>query len=226
MVGRIQCKQERGRSHPREERFSGLPVLTAELFVQAGAGERRLEHRMNRVEQMFRRAGICRVLLPSRFPYRRQLSFLHPVDPMPLYRAAADLLVQETLRRKGIPLCGARVALAAPRLCPELRAAAERLCPTVRELRIDVPGEEGEAFARYLQYEFGVPVVPRQLAVDTVAAFGETGEEADLCLWGEREICLRAAGLDLPEEIEQPLLALLWERGSVKRDALRVINLP
>ena len=31
---------------------------------------------------------------------------------------------------------------------------------------------------------------------------------------------------ELPEEIEQPMLALLWERGRVRRETLQVINLP
>ncbi len=226
MVGRIQYKRERGRSQPRSESVCGLTVLTVDLCEPEGLGQKKLDRRIRKLEQTFRGAEISRVIVPNSFPYCEQLTLVRPVDPMPFYRAAADLLVLDLLRQKGIPPGVAKAALAGPRICPELCAAAERLCRTVRKLRIDVPGEEGADFSRYLQYEFGVPVVPRTAAVDAVVAFGETGEEADLCLWGKSEVCLRVEGVELPEEIEQSVLALLWEQGRVKREQIRVTNLP
>lgn len=226
MVGRIQCRAQRGRSRPQTESLCGLVVLTAGLYAPENVGRELPARRIRTLERLFCRAEIRRVILPDRFPYRERLSLIRPVDPMPLYRATADLLALELLRKKGILLREARAALAGPRLCPELCAAAERLCPTVREVRIDVPGEEGERFARYLHREFGVPVVPRTAAAHAVIAFGQTGGAADLCLWGESGIRLGAEGLSLPEGIDQPLLALLWEQGRVKRESLRVRNLP
>lgn len=226
MVGWIRYSRGGGRSQPQTEVLYGMTVLTMPFYEPDGSRQKRVERSLRKLEQAFRRAGISRVIVPDNFPYRDCLGLIRPVGPMPLYRAAADLLTLEVLHRKGIPPGGARAVLAGPRLCPELCGAAERLCSVVRELRIDVPGEEGEDFSRYLQHEFGVPVIPRTVSVDAVIAFGETGEPSDLRLWGEGGIRLGAEGLELPEEIGQPVLALLWERGRVKREKLRVINLP
>jgi hypothetical protein len=203
-----------------------MTVLAIPFYEQEGLGAKKLTRRIRTLEQTFRRAEVSRVIVSDDFPYWDRLALVRPVSPVPLFRGVADLLMLDLLRRKGIPPGGARAALAGPRLCPELCGAAERLCTTVRELRIDVPGEKGERFARYLQYEFGVPVVPRTAAVDVAITFGETGEAADLCLWGSPKIRLGVEGVNLPEEIAQPVLALLWEQGRVKREELQVINLP
>ena len=226
MVGWIQYKSERGRSHPQTEVISGITVLALPFYEPDGLGQKKLKRRIRKLEQSFRRAEISRVIVPEQYPYRDCLTLVRPVDPMPLYRAVADLLVLDILKRRGISPGEARVALAGPRLCPELCAAAERLCRNVRELRIDVPGEEAGDFMRHLRYEFGVPVVPRTVAVDATAAFEKCGEAADLQLWGDCRIRLRSEGIELPEKIEQSVLALLWEQGRVKREKLRVINLP
>lgn len=226
MVGLIRYKRERVKSRPQIESFHGINVLAADLYAPEEGRQKRVERRIRKLEKFFCEAEISRVIVPERFPYREQFSLVRPVSPRPLYRAMADLLALGVLERKGIRPGEARAALAGPRLCPELRAAAERLCPVVRELRIDVPGKEGEDFALYLQYEYGVPVVPRGMAADAVISFGETGEEADLRLWDCSGIRLGAEGVELPEEIEQPMLALLWEQGRVKREKIRVINLP
>ena len=226
MVGWIQYRKGRGRSRPQTEVLSGMTVLALPFYEPEDLGQKKLTRRIRMLEQAFRRAEVSRVIVPDDFPYRDHLGLIRPVEPMLLYRGAADLLVLEILRRRGIQPGGARAALAGPRLCPELCGAAERLCAVVRELRIDVPGEEGEDFARYLQHEFGVPVVPRRLAVDAVIAFGETGEPSDLCLWGSPGIRFGVEGVELPEEIAQPVLELLWEQGRVEREELQVINLP
>lgn len=226
MVGWVQYRKGRGRNGSQTEVLAGMTVLALPLYEPDGADRKKLERRIRKMEHTFRREEVSRVILPDDFPCRDRLALVRPVNPILLYRGVADLLTLELLRRKGIPPGGARAALAGPRLCPELCGAAERLCADVRELRIDVPGEEGEDFARYLQYEFGVPVVPRTAAADAVIAFGETGEAADLCLWGEPGIRLSVEGMKLPENVEQPVLELLWEQGRVKREKFRVINLP
>ncbi len=222
MVGQIKFCGERGRSRGEVETIGGLSVLTCGLYDRGKGTERRLR----RLEQLFRRAEVTRVILPDGFPHRDRLELMRPVDPMPLYRGAADLLVLKVLERKGVPPQTALAALSAPSLSPELCAAARNLCRSVRRLRIDVPGEEGEAFSYRLHREFGIPILPSTAPVDASAAFGDTGATSDLRLYGQSGIRLRAEGLDLPEEIEQPVLQLLWERGIIKREQLQVINLP
>lgn len=225
MVGRILCQAQRGQSRPQAEVLYGLTMLTVGLYLPENGEQELPERRIRAMERAFCRAGISRVIFPERFSGRERPLRVRPVDPMPLYRASAELLALELLRDRKISCRGARVALAGPRLCPELCTAAERLCQTVREVQIDVPGEEGERFARCLQQKFGVPVVPRRATADAAIAFGATGRAADLCLWGKSRIRLEAAGLSLPEEIEQPLLMLLWEQGRIKRETLHVRNL-
>lgn len=226
MVGWIQYRRGRGQSRLQSEILSGMTVLALPFYEPDGLSRNRLDRRIRMLERAFRRMEIGRVIVPDDFPYRDRLELIRPLEAMPLYRAVADLLVLDILDRKGISPGRARAALAGPRLCPELCEAAERLCTVVRELRIDVPGEEGENFTRYLQHEFGIPVIPRMVTVDAAIAFGETGYPSDLRLWGKQEIRLSAEGVRLPTEIEQPVLALLWEQGRVKREELRVINLP
>lgn len=226
MVGLIRYNRERGRSRPQIESFCGVTALTADLYDPEGRGGKKVVGQLRKLERVYRKTGVSRVILPEHFPYRDGFTLVRPVDPRPFYRAMADLLLLGVLERKGIRPGRARATLAGPRLCPELRVAAERLCPIVRELKIDVPGEEGEDFARYLQHEYGIPVIPHGMAADAVISFGGTGGEADLDLWDGSGIRFGMEGIALPQEIGQSVLTLLWERGRVKRELLRVINLP
>lgn len=223
MVGLVRCVGERGRSRPAVERWGGMELLAAALYAPEGLPERRLERRLETLERTLRRAGVRRVVLPAAFPYAGRLRGLESVEPLALYREAADVLALGWLAGRGIPPERGRVALAGPRLCPELRQAAERLCRRVREVRVDAPG--GEDYARALQREYGVPVVPPAAPADVTVAFGPTAQAAALRLYGGAPclggLRLTGEGLDLPPELEGPLLALLWERGSLRRERLR-----
>lgn len=226
MVGMVRYRREKGRGEAETERFWGLTFLTATLYEPEGLRPGPLERRLEKMERAFRKADVSRVILPAGFPYGERLRWVQPVETLTFYRSMADLLVLESLNRRGIEPARGRVALAGPRLCPELRQAAHRLCPAVREIRIDVPGGEGETFARQLQREWGLPVTPRSEPADVTVSFGPGAGEADLCLWGEQPVLdglhLRAEGLDLPAELEQPVLALIWEQGGLRREAVRV----
>lgn len=224
MVGQILYRREKGKEKPSRRDYGWFQVPAATLFDPPGLSDRRLEKRLERLERLLCAAGVDRVILPDDFPYREKLRRVRPVSPLPLYRAAADLLVLGLLEKRGIPPLRSRVALSAPGPCRELTCAAYRLCASVREVRIDIPGETGERLRRQLQEHFGVPVIPPGLPADVTLSFG--GAAGDLRLCGERPelagLRLRAEGIDLPEGSQQ-LLTLLWERGFIRREALRVL---
>lgn len=223
MVGLVRWVGEKGRSRPEVERWGGVELLAVTLYAPEGLSSRRLARRLERLEGTLRRAGVGRVVLPEGFPYADRMRELEVVNPLGLYRETADVLVLGWLAGRGIPPERGRVALAGPRLSPELCQAAERLCRRVRAVRVDAP--EGADYARALQREYGVPVVPPTAPADVTVAFGPTETPAALRLYGQ-EPCLdglrlTGEGLDLPPELEGPLLALLWERGSLTRERLR-----
>ena len=227
MVGQLALVREKGRLQLEETALGPLRILRAVVHELDGLAPWRLRRRLRKAERALVRAGAGRVILGSDFPYGDRLALLRPVDPVPLWRGTADVLALGALDRAGIPRRRGRVALSAPRLCPELEGAAERLCPQVRALLIDVPG--GLDYARYLQARFGLPVTPPAAGADVTAAFGPGGGR-----WGRRlelypggsldGLVLRLPELELPEDCADQALALLWERGAVGRGQLTVIQ--
>lgn len=228
MVGCIRHIREKGRGAVSLSYLGPLTVVTAELREPEGLSARRLERRLRRLEGTLCGQGAGRVVLPLDFPYADKLHRLRPVEILPFYRAAADVLALGWLNTHGIPPEQGRVALAGPWLCPELRGAAERLCSQVRELAIRVP-EEGEWYARQLHGQYGLPETPPGINPDVTLAFGPVGGMSGpvITLYGQPDLCgleLSAPGLTLPPGCEQPFLALLWEAGALERKSLRVTN--
>lgn len=227
MTGRIIYRGEKGRGGPESESICGLSILRGTLYEPEGLSAGRLERRVHKLEGAFREAGVSRVILPDGFPHTSLLRQLKPVEPLLLYRGAADVLVLGQLQARHVLPGRGRVALAGPRLCPELRETVVRLCPYIRAVRIDVPGAGGEDFARALQREYGLPVLPPKVPVDVTVSFGPSETEEDLRLWGERPdlggLTLTTEKVDLPADAAQPVLALLWEQGGIKREDLRAI---
>lgn len=142
-----------------------------------------------------------------------------------MLRSFADRLALAWLERERIPRRGCCVALAGERLTPQLADAAVRLCPQIREIRLDVPGEESTRLARRLNWEFGVPIVPPTAPAGLTVAFGGTSP-ARLKLHGTAPqldgLVLAAAGVYPPKELEMPVLALLWEGGRLERRQIYV----
>ena len=225
MVGELVCLREKGRGRPERVRLGPLDAVRWTVYAPDGLPEWRLERRLRRAERELCAAGVGRVVLRDGFPYGDRLRRLRPVEPLPLWRGIADLLALGALDAEGIPYRRGRVALSAPRLCNQLESAAERLCPLVRGLLIDAPG--GEDFARYLQAKFGLPVTPPSAGAEVTAAFGPGGGRwgTVLELYGQADLgdlTVTAEGLELPEDCRDQVLALLWERGEVKRERLTV----
>ena len=166
MVGELVCRRERGRGKLERTALGPLAAVRWTVYAPEGLAHWRLERRLGRAERKLCGAGAGRVVLPRGFPYGDRLRLLRPVDPLSMWRGAADVLALGALDAEGIPRRRGRVALAASRLCPELEYAAERLCPLVRGLLIDAPG--GEDYARYLQAKFGLPVTPPAAGADEI----------------------------------------------------------
>ena len=225
MVGELVCRRERGRGKLERTALGPLAAVRWTVYAPEGLAHWRLERRLGRAERKLCGAGGGRVVLPRGFPYGDRLRLLRPVDPLSMWRGAADVLALGALDAEGIPRRRGRVALAASRLCPELEYAAERLCPLVRGLLIDAPG--GEDYARYLQAKFGLPVTPPAAGADVTVAFGPNGGR-----WGRRlelhgtadlgGLTAAVEGVELPEDCWDQVLALLWEQGAVKPEKLIV----
>ncbi len=228
MVGQLVCVRAKGRGGAQRVELGPLAAVRWTLYAPVGLAPWRLRRRLRKAERALARAGAGRVVLGADFPYRDRLALLRPVDPLPMLRACADVLALGALAAEGVPPRRGRVALSAPRLCPELTGAAGRLCPRVRGLVIDAPG--GEDYARYLQARFGLPVSPLSAGADVTAAFGpgggRWGRSVELYEGGSLGgLTLRARGVELPEGCGDQVLALLWERGEVRREDLTVARI-
>ncbi len=225
MVGQLVCVREKGRCRGEPVELGPLTALRWTVYAPEGLAPWRLRRRLRKAERALVRAGAGRVILGPDFPWADRLTLLRPVDPLPMLRACADVLALGALEVEGVSPRRGCVALSAPRLCRSLEGAAERLCPLVRGLVIDAPG--GEDYARYLQARFGLPVTPPAAGADVTAAFGPGGGR-----WGRTVelyeggslggLELRAEGVDLPADCAGQVLALLWERGEVHREELRI----
>lgn len=224
MVGQLVCVREKGRGRAERVKLGPLTALRWTVYAPEGLAPWRLRRRLRKAERALARAGVVQVVLGEDFPWADRLTLLRPVDPLPMLRACADVLALGALAAEGVSPRRGRVALSAPRLCPELEGAAERLCPRVRGLVIDAPG--GEDYARYLQAKFGLPVAPAAAGANVTMAFGPGGGR-----WGRRVelyeggtlngLALEAEGVELPADCAGQVMALLWERGEVGRQRLR-----
>ena len=226
MVGQMVHIREKGRGRVERGSLGPVAVLRGVVYEPEGLSPKRLERRLFRAERALAGAGAKRVVLEPDSPLAGRLRLLRPVDALPMQRAMADVFALGALELEGKPPRRGRVALSAPRLCPELMAAAERLCPQVRGLAIAAPG--GMEFARWLQGQFGLPVAPPGTGADVTLAFGRGvghwGRTVELYRGGALdglELC--APELELPAGYEDQLLALLWEQGSLDREKLRAV---
>lgn len=226
MIGRISYEREKGRLDWRVTPVDLLAIGNITLHEPDGLPRWRLKRQIKKIERIFLKNGVRRIMLPDNFPYTERFSSWKKIDPLPFYRSIADLLVLASLKNKNVDFEKAVVSLCAPRLCPELRQTAERLCPAVRGLAIDVP-EEGERYAVWLHRQYGIPIRAAGWA-DVTVLFGPgtPGENTLISLYEENVslagLKVTAPELNLPEECQDQLLAALWECGSLERKSLKV----
>ncbi len=227
-VGRLIWREERGRGGSDLAYYGGLSVVTTTVYAPPNMGEWRKARRMKKAAQAFGQAGVRQVIWADNCPWTaRQVGFsLIPVEGM--YQGMADRLALAALEGLGCSPQQGRVALVGQRLTLPLQRTAQRLCPQVRGLLIQVPGQ-GEDYARWLHGQYGLPVAPAAAGADVTVAFSSRGPRWGRCL-ELYEGCdldglrLDCPGLELPPDIWQELLAVLWERGAVTRDQLTVVE--
>ena len=225
MVGQVVWERGPGRTRLEIGRVGGLDLAVATLRPAPGLwGGVRLRAGVRRARRFFLERGVRRLILPPGGEGAQWFPGFGRVDPMPFYRAVADVLVLGVLRGMGAAPGRERVLLSGPRLCPELEGAARRLCPLVRGVAIDVPGE-GASFAAWLHRRYGLPVC-RPEGARVTAAFGSGGQESGVVLSLYEGGDLGGAWVTAPElalspGCEGPLLAALWEQGSLDRERLQ-----
>lgn len=226
MVGYIRCTHEKGQASVAVKNLYGVKLVCAVLYIPDRARPKAVERRLMGIVRVFQRSSVSRVILPKDFPYRERLRCFKEIDGLNFYRAVADVLALGWLEAHGLMAAQSCVTLAGTRLCPELEYTARHLCCDVRRICIEVPGGEAELFAAELQREFGVPVTPCGIPSDLTVEFGPTEKSGQLRLWGEQPyldgLQLRAEGIELSEELQLPILTLLWEMGYLRRQQLQI----
>lgn len=228
-VGRLIWREEKGRGSSDLHYYGTLPVLTVTVCAPPSMGMWRKRRRMRRAVRALHQAGVRQVIWPQNCPWSLQEAGFSGIEVEALYQAQADQLALGALAELGIPPGEGRVALVAQRLTIPLQRTAQRLCPQVKGLLIQVPGA-GEDYARWLHGQYGLPVAPAAAGAEVTVAFSPGGPRWGRCLevYGDCRLDglrLTAPGLHLPEEMEEPLLAVLWERGEIRGEDLAVRSL-
>lgn len=228
-VGRLIWREEPGRGSSELTYYGTLPVVTVTVYAPPSMGMWRKRRRMRRAIRALHQAGVRQVIWPQSCPWSRQEAGFAGMEVETLYQAQADRLALGALEGLGIPPGEGRVALVAQRLTIPLQRTAQRLCPQVKGLLIQVPGA-GEDYARWLYGQYGLPVAPTAAGAEVTVAFSPGGLRWGRCLevYGACRLDglrLTAPELNLPEDIEEPLLAVLWERGEIRGEDLAVTSL-
>lgn len=213
------------------ENVWGMPLLRAVVPAPPDLREKTLLRRVRRAGERLWEHGVNRVLADAGFPpalwevLRR--AGLAPVETGTLCREAAEPLVLALLERRGLDPAKATVCLQGDCALGAVQNAAEALAKRVGRLVIDCPGR-GEALARWLHREYGLPIVEHGSVCPTLtAAFSaERGEGSDLRLCGPDPdlggLRLVPAQGELPPPFDPlPLLAALREGGYLSREDLR-----
>lgn len=225
-VGRLIWREEKGRGSQELAYYDALPLLTVWVCAPPNMGEWRKVRRLKKAVRALAQAGVRQVIWPDNCPWSAREAGFAPIWLEGLYQGMADGLAMAALERVGRTPEQGRVALVGPRLTVALQRTAQRLCPRVKGLLIQVPGQ-GEDYARWLHGQFGLPVCPMAAGADVTVAFAPQGPRWGQCLevyqgGGLDGLRLACPGLELPQDVEQQLLAVLWERGMVTRDQLVV----
>lgn len=148
----------RKRIEVREQAFLHMRFLSAEIVPGAHAAVTR--RRVLAAGRKLRKHGVTQTVLPEEFPYGEQLAKcgLRPVSTLALRRALAADWVQAALAEQGLPVAGARVAVAASGLTGEVVRTVTELALRHRYVLLDL-AYGGEELCRQLRREYGVSLV-------------------------------------------------------------------
>ena len=224
MFGRLEFSPG-GRGRGEVCNLYGLPILLTRADPEGRFGE----HRLRRAGRVLKRGGVLRTLLPAGVEQWGLLERLglQGVDPGPLLRATAPELTLEALRGRDVDPEKATVALSGGRADGEMFRCAAALCPRVRRIVVAAPG--GEGLSRRLREEFGVPILPpehpAQLELRLRPPQRERGEPR-LELYGPNPalegLKLTAPKLAAEDREALDVLTLLWERGKLPLDGIKI----
>ena len=224
MLGQLTYGRGGGRRTERENLY-GLRVLRCTADPEGWLGERRLR----KAGSALHRGGARRVLTPADFERWDLMGEcgLSPVDPGPFLRAQSLPLTLAALERRGEVPDRAAVALRGVRADREMARAAAALCPRVRRLIISAP-RGGEELARWLRWEFGVPILPEgeETQVDLCFQPVSSGSGTRLELYGSRPqlggLALTVPAMDGPDRGDLFLMTALWEGGRLGPDGVKI----
>lgn len=228
-MGRLIWREERGRGDSDLVYYGPLALLTVTVYAPPRMGQWRKVRRWNRAVRTLAQAGVRQVIWPENCPWSARAGGFACIGVEGMYQAMADSLALAALEKLTCAPEQGRVALVGRRLSVALQRTAQRLCPQVKGLVIQVPGQ-GEDYARWLHRQYGLSVSPAAAGADVTVAFSAGGPRWGSCLelYGGCSsldgLRLACPGLELPREMEQELLAVLWERGLVARDQLVVAH--
>lgn len=224
MLGQLTYGKGGGRRTEWEDLY-GLRVLRCAADPEGWLGERRLR----KAGTALRKGGALRTLTPSGFSRWDLMDAcgLSPVDPGPFLRAQSLPLTLETLERQGLAPDRAAVALRGLRADREMVRAAAALCPKVRHLIISAP-RGGEELARWLRWEFGIPILPQGEEAQVALCFQpvESVTGTRLELYGSAPdlggLTLTAPSLGEGDRQDLFLMTALWEGGRLAPDGVKI----
>ena len=224
MLGQLTYGRGGGRRAEWEDLY-GMRVLRCAADPGGWLGERRLR----KAGTTLYRGGARRVLTPADFERWDLLEEcgLFPVDPGPFLRTQSLPLTLAALARRGEAPDRAAVALRGVRADREMARAAAALCPRVRHLIISAP-RGGEELARWLRWEFGVPILPEgeEAQVDLCFQPVNSGSGTRLELYGNRPelggLTLTVPAMDGPDRRDLFLMTALWEGGRLDPDGVKI----
>lgn len=203
----------------------GLRVLRCAADPEGWLGERRLR----KAGKALYRGGALRTLVPDGFSHWDLMGAcgLTPVDPGPFLRSQSVPLALEALERQGEAPDRAVVALRGLRADREMARAAAALCPRVRHLIISAP-RGGQELARWLRWEFGIPILPEGGEAQVSLCFQpvDSGTGTRLELYGGQPnlggLALTAPALAEPDRGDLSLMTALWEGGFLGPDGVKI----
>ena len=224
MLGQLIYGPGGGRRAERSDLY-GLQVLRCAADPDGWLGERRLR----KAGKALYRGGARRTLAPEGFTRWDLIGAcgLTPVDPAPFLRAQSVPLALEALERQGEAPDRAVVALRGLWADREMARAAAALCPRVRHLIISAP-RGGQELARWLRWEFGIPILPEGGEAQVSLCFQpvDSSPGMRLELYGNRPdlggLALTAPALAEPDRGDLSLMTALWEGGFLGPDGVKI----